>query len=154
MLHGGGSTDESGVRDRKMAFDSLLGHEPCGDRFGCRSAFLPDGRRRALDQRNGHRKAIASPRNILHIFRTGFLVTQRLAKSAHVEAQATLIDRHISPDFRKEVSLIDHLAGSFDQHDEDVQSPPTDAKRNAILLQQPFRWKQPERSKRDSGLLP
>jgi hypothetical protein len=67
-----------------------------------------------------------------------------------VNPQRPLIDDRVGPGACDQQIFTDCLAGAFDKHDQDVQSPTAEAQRLLVFEQHPLRRDQPKRSK-DEG---
>jgi hypothetical protein len=63
---------------------------------------------------------------------------ERLAKPAHVETQASLIDHGVGPDLLDQLPLSDHLTGTADEQYQYVQGAPAERDGLPILRQQPL----------------
>ena len=71
-------------------------------------------------------------------------IAQGLAQRRDVEAQAAFVDIHVGPDALDQLTLVDDLAGTLGEKNEDVERAAAEVKRDAILLEQPRPWKQPK----------
>lgn len=92
----------------------------------------------------GSREAIATAGHVDDIAGAFAAIAQGLAQGRDVEAQAALVDIHVSPDPLDQFPLVDDLAGSLGEKDEDVECTTAKMKRGAVSLEQPRLRKQSE----------
>jgi hypothetical protein len=82
-------------------------------------------------------EAIAASWHVDDIARTLGAIAESLAQCRDVEAKATLVHIHISPNALDQFPLVDDFAGMLGKHYENVERAPSDVKRRAIPLQRP-----------------
>ena len=78
----------------------------------------------------------------------GALFTQRLAQRRDVHPQARFLDNRRWPYVGNQLIPADHLAGTFDERDQELQRPAAKPHRLVVFQQQLLTWDQPERAER------
>jgi hypothetical protein len=76
-------------------------------------------------------------------------VTEGAAQGAHLDLQVRFFDERLRPGPRDQLLFADHLAGAFDQSSQDVKGAAAEPHRLVTLEQEPLRWKETVRAKRD-----
>jgi hypothetical protein len=104
---------------------------------------------RRLYKRDWRNETVASSRNVGDESPPALTVAKGAAQSADLNLQIPFFHERLLPNSGYEFLFADNLAGAFDQSRQDVKRAVAEPRGRIALEQEPLRYKEPKRAKRD-----